>query len=143
MDDDWEIYSVESFRDNFNDCNELFIVNFNVRSFNANVDEFIAFVNNLGKIPDIIVLTETWFSDIYSEPLDGYVCFHSFRSNKRGGGVSVFIRDNMKSVHVVKTISSNIIECCILRIFYRNDLIVNLLAIYRPPSGYSIGTRKV
>ena len=70
----------------------LTLLNYNVRSFSSNGDSFCAFLANLVKMPDFIVLTETWVSPV-TEPLcviDGYTVVHTFRNNIRGGGVSIF-----------------------------------------------------
>jgi hypothetical protein len=81
-----EVYDIDSFNAEFTGTSDLFIVNFNVRSYNANVDEFIGYINNLCRIPDIIVLTETWFSNSYTDCLDGFNCHHCVRTASRGGG---------------------------------------------------------
>ena len=46
---------------------------------------------------NVIGLSETWFSDstvdLYNIP--GYNCSHVYRKNRRGGGVSVYIKETI------------------------------------------------
>jgi len=113
----------------------FFLCHFNIRSFNANADEIFLFLSRLSLQPDILVLTETWFSPGFVYDIDGYVGHHVHRSDRRGGGVSVYVR----SVH-----SSDIIpELCCVEFDYELcavkatvcNLVFTVVGIYRPPCG--------
>ena len=55
-------YDVDEFNSAFIDTREsLVILHQNIRSFNANSDEFLLFVSQIERKVDVIVLTETWF----------------------------------------------------------------------------------
>ena len=75
-------FSPEQFNQQFSSSNKkLFIMNFNIRSFNANIGEFSLFLDELCRIPDIIILTETWNSDDLSAEIDKYKSYHCNRPN--------------------------------------------------------------
>ena len=97
-------YSLVQFNSRFSQLNrKLFIMNFNIRSFNSNIDEFSVFLSKLFRLPDFIILTETWNSDDRSADIPGFQSHHCNRpSDKRGGGVSIFINAefNVKSSHI-------------------------------------------
>ena len=131
---DCDIYGIDSFNARFNGVKDLFMVNFNVRSFNANIDEFLGYLNLLYRVPDIIVLTETWFTPSYSEEIDGYISSHCVRPEKVGGGVSVYVGNNLNAKIVPKTVRcTDILEMCSVDIMFYNGPKVHLFAIYRPP----------
>ena len=67
-----QAYSLKAFNASFNLKINLFIINFNIRSSNANSDEFIVFIDKLIIKPDLIILTETWFSDGFSGSIDSF-----------------------------------------------------------------------
>ena len=64
----------------------------NIRSFGRNFDEFHSFASELSRAADAIVLSETWFSANTCRDVQGHAGFHTYRANKSGGGVSVFVR---------------------------------------------------
>ena len=86
--------------------NGLSVICFNIRSFNKNSEEFLT---NTNHIFDIIILTETWGKDdthtLFNIP--GYNSLHNYRKNKRGGGVSLFIRDTYKYIPIDEIYNSN------------------------------------
>ena len=118
-----------SFGDNFN------IFSQNVRSFDKNYDALSVFLNNLDSEIEIIILTETWFSNIYSCNIDGYNAYHVYRSEKRGGGVSIFVRNTITSVKISdKSYVSDFIECVNVQVFSSLNRLT-IVGIYRPPCG--------
>ena len=67
--------------------------------------------------------------------IDGYYGYHSGRENRRGGGISIFVKKNA-DVKVVPLFSESLpeIEFVHINIFYGGTSNVNILAIYRPPN---------
>ena len=59
----YSAYSIASFNSSSNEFNGLFLVRFNVRSFIKNFNVSSSFVYMLNIIPDLIILTETKFSE--------------------------------------------------------------------------------
>ena len=74
----------------FRDKSFITFVNYNIRSFAANVDQFFCQSEN-GNIPHVI--TETWFADDNIEEIPGYHYFHAIRPHRQSGGVSIYISD--------------------------------------------------
>lgn len=111
-------------------------MNYNIRSYNRNFDTCCAFLESLYAVPDILILTETWFSEIPSfTVLDKFKSFHTVRSNIRGGGVSLLFDMKFKCTFLTElSICSDIIESCVVEIIINNKPII-IVAIYRPPSG--------
>ena len=68
--------------------------------FGRNFDEYHSFASELSRAADVIVFSETWFSANTCRDVQGYSGFHTYRADKSGGGVSVFVRDCYTSTHV-------------------------------------------
>lgn len=134
-------HSINTFKDfskTFNQ-NGLTIINFNIRSFNSNSTEFLAYLEGTGHSYDIIILTETWInaSNVSLSYIPGYSSVHSYREVMKGGGVSIFVKDGLKYDIIQElNISNNTIECVAVSIIYPNSTNkLNILGIYRPPKG--------
>jgi len=134
-----DFYTDKSFNDKFNNSDQsLFILHHNIRSFNANFDEFSVFLHQLSRPADILVLSETWFKDSNCGEIDGYRSFHACRVGKDGGGVSVFVRNGIKCNVIQKfVLVNNIVESVCVEISMGGK-VVNVLGIYRPPSPNNI-----
>lgn len=83
--------------------NNLSMLNINIRSLDKNFDGFKDFLHCTNLDFGVIGLVETWLKD---KPLDyfklnGYSFESRNRENKRGGGVCLYIKDNIK-YHVRK-----------------------------------------
>ena len=117
-------------------CNNLSVLSFNIRSFFKNSDEFLACIENNNV--DVIVLTETWLNSDTEVlcNIPGYNAFHNYRKSKKAGGVSIFVNDSLKTSKLKIDISNDTIECLGLKVYCNESLKwVNIIGIYRPPSG--------
>ena len=76
------------------------ILNYNIRSFRANFDSFSSIFETHSHFPEILVLTETWFTNSYTESIAGFDDYHVVRSSNRSGGVSVYIKSEIKSKNI-------------------------------------------
>jgi len=74
----------------------LCVFHLNIRSFNKNGDELGLLLDQMNPQPDVLVLTETWFSADYVGEIEGYTGQHVYRCNRRGGGVSIFVKKKHK-----------------------------------------------
>ena len=133
--------SAENFKNiakTFNE-NGLSIVSFNIRSFEKNNEEFLAYLTNCNHIFDIIILTETWGKDETHTLLHipGYQSIHNNRKEKRGGGVSIFIKDSFKFMPITTLdISEEALETVAAKIYSPNSpKSTNVMGVYRPPRG--------
>lgn len=127
-------YDLEQFNSHLGDVGGLFVFHVNIRSYRAHHPELLAFLDNLPYCPSIIIITETWFGVDSISDIDGYKSFNSFRENR--GGVSVFVRDDMQAM-CVEPLSkvNNDMELCTVNVKLFNNLSINIIGVYRPPSG--------
>ena len=134
-------YSLSEFEDQCE--NENFtIFHQNIRSFNQNFDSLSVFLDSVSKPIDILVLTETWFSDTFQCDIEGYRSFHTHRTGKRGGRVSVYVRGGIRA-HLVeeKCTIVDFIETCVVEICYGNGIASTKMIIYglyKPPGTPSV-----
>ena len=122
---------------NVNDTDNLMILNQNIRSFNSNIDEFLLFLNEIKSNISVIILTETWFSKDNFYNIPNFEGYHAYRSTKSGGGVSIFVHNNLYSCAIPDvTFCNDSLESCGARIkIGNNHKFINIIGIYRPPSG--------
>ena len=124
-----------SFNTTFKSDNaSLKLFHLNVRSTSKNFDELMIFLHSLKTSFHVIVLTETWLNDP-AEFLDvaGFRAYHSVRTGKRGGGVSVLVRDDLKSQLLPQfTLVNQLYEMCSVCIKVASKQ-YNILGLYRPP----------
>jgi len=109
------------------------VIHFNIRSFSSNADELYAFLDKLNVRPGTIVLTETWFSPTYSVDIEGYFAYHVYREDRRGGGVSIYVRSDYNSKllpHLTQV--SDVIEVCSVEVNAGRSRVV-IHGVYRPP----------
>jgi len=133
---------LNSYYSDFNELSDLYsnsndlisIYHFNVRSFAKNGDDVLLFLSGLPSLPDVIVMSETWFSDDYVEEINGYSGHHVYRNARRGGGVSVFVNDRFRATLLPQQCYiQDDLEMCSVRISV-NNCHITIFAIYRPPS---------
>jgi len=126
-------YDVGSFSNLCLDSFTFSIFHINIRSYNRNADEFFIFMRQLPLQPTVMVFSETWFSDVFAAELEGYTSFHVYRTERRGGGVSIFVKSDFKArsiagksgIFIHSEISSVEIEF--------GETKVRVIGIYRPP----------
>ena len=120
-----------------NDVQNFCVLNYNIRSFNANSTTFESFIDFFNIKHDCIVLTETWNteSNIDFCKIEGYSSSHTYRQNSRGGEVSIFCSDHL-SISKCETLSrtDETIESCAVQLVSRGIRMI-IIGIYRPPSG--------
>ena len=129
-------YDQLNFNNEFLGINELLIFNLNIRSFNSNFDELSQYLNGLKLQPAVLVLTETWFSECTITEIDGYVSYHTYRKDSRGGGVSIYVRNSFSTKCITNfMIESPDVEMCAVTVNFSSELRYDVLGFYRPPSG--------
>ena len=127
-------YTVDALKNyNFKDYN-CSLINYNIRSYHANFDIFEALLNSIPHNFNLIVLTETWNSIDSSELclIDGYTGSHTYRQDRRGGGVSIFCRSGLKFEMIESLCKCNsTIETCIIKVKMGGEFIF-VVGVYRP-----------
>ena len=111
----------------------LFIVHHNLRSFSRNYDELSSFLSEFNRDVDILVLTETWSSRANVGCIAGYNGYHSYRTDRVGGGVSVYVRETLNSSVIGDlTVNRDVIETCSVKV-YNGSNFLYIIGVYRPP----------
>ena len=126
--------------DGYNSVSDSFdikLLNYNIRSFSKNSIGLTSLLNTLKDLPNFIVLSESWNSDVTVNlcNIDQYTGVHTVRDSV-GGGCSVFCRDNYK-IEKIDNLSmcDSDIEVCTAKITKMSFSVI-IVGIYRPPSGY-------
>ena len=132
-------YDVEQLNNGLITPNNVVILHQNIRSFNCNFDSFSLFLDQFKNRTHIIILTETWFSEELVGDVERYTGFHSCRSGRTGGGVSVFVANelNAHSISEHSFISDDLKICTVEVMPLSSNHKLNLIVseIYcRPPS---------
>ena len=114
---------------------KLNILHLNIRSANSNLDEFLVLLDTIKIKFSIIILSETWIKDSSNHiNIPGYVSYHSIRQgNRRGGGVSIFIANNIDSVELPSLfVNNDVFDSAGIRATIGKE-IINIIGVYRPP----------
>lgn len=135
---DEESYNSELVGSNSKDG--LNVIHVNIRSFCANSPDFLSYLNCLKSHFSIIGLSETWLSDmnINGAHVPGYSHAHRYRTTRKGGGVSIFIRNDLQFSEcqdlciISDSIETVFVEIPKTSIGLSKNLIVGV--IYRPPN---------
>ena len=77
--------------------NEFSVMHHNIRSLPANLSEFTIFLEEMQHNFSIIGISETWLNEdnVNLYGISGYESFHNVRSCRRGGGVSIFVKNDI------------------------------------------------
>ena len=82
-------------------CNLLSFLHLIVKNIPKHFDELEMYINSLKLEFTMIALTETWLDqskqDLYNMPK--YNCINRFRKQRRGGGVSIYIKNDIKFIN--------------------------------------------
>lgn len=116
------------------------IIHMNIRSMSKNLDAFVNYLPNLDLLFSVIGLSETWLKDSNVQTLNitGYNQENVYRSDKVGGGVSIFV---LQAIEYQPRNDLNVLNQCIEAIFveinkdqigFNRNVICGV--IYRPPN---------
>ena len=119
--------------DNTNN-NTFSIIHINARSFIHNHEQIENYLYELTFKCNIIIILESWMkeSDIGNYELCNYNSFHTIRKNKRGRGVSIFVKNSLKS-QVVNDLSKSIeifLDILTLQILINDNKKILISGIY-------------
>ncbi|KAJ8031441.1 hypothetical protein HOLleu_24631 [Holothuria leucospilota] len=133
-----EYYSDDQFKQKFDSEKGLSIIHFNCRSLYANFSSLETYLNELNLKFDIIAISETWLnldSNTALYELDGYDMFHVDRSNRRGGGVAVYVKNSLayKVIDKMCTEINDVLEFVSIEICVKNKKNVIVSCLYRQP----------
>jgi len=113
------------------------ILHINARSLQYKINTLLGFLNNLKLSFSIIAVSETWANDSNEEFLNipGYNKYLKSRINKPGGGVALYIKDNLSAVvrNDLTIFNDTDIDAVFVDIVNGLSTKVTVGAIYRPP----------
>jgi hypothetical protein len=118
----------------------LSLMHLNIRSLPKHEREMKAFLSGLNINFRVIGITETWLSDTNCDlyNINGYEHFKEIRDNRRGGGVSIFVDQELDACcRQDICISESYLESVFIEVSKENcglskDCIIGVL--YRPPN---------
>ena len=115
------------------DC--LSMVHLNIKSISSKISNFVAYLENLDLSFSIIALSETWLTqdnkDCYGIP--GYNHVALPRHGRIGGGVSLFLNENIEYKELHASTSEASIEALFVEITLHNKKYV-VGVVYHPPN---------
>ena len=133
-----EYYTYEKFKELASPLTTKFtLIHYNIRSLIPKIDEIGAELCHLELEFDVLAFTECWLDEntCNSVNFDNYVHIHSLRKNKRGGGISVFVRDKFTTKLLTNfNLCCEFVETLFVEISFGGASFL-LCVIYRPPQG--------
>ena len=111
------------------------ISHLNIRSFNANSENYFGYLHDYIDKIDVHVFSETWFSSSNFHSINSYNSFHTVRKNRaRGGGVSVYVQNKHKSQKLGNLSKIfNTFEVLTVLVTIGGSFSFYIVAVYRPP----------
>ena len=108
----------------------------NIRGLMSKQDSLKYLLNEFHTLPDIVLLCETWLKRDTENNIHmpGYKCYHKHRSDRLGGGVSILVKQQLRSREcsdlLIPTFhfEYNVVE------LKTNSSNVLLISGYRPPN---------
>ena len=133
-------YDTSHFRTGFEKYKNYFsILNANIRGMATNLDKLKLFIEDLDYTFPIIGITETWLKshNVDCHFINGYSHEYDIRSNRAGGGVSLFVANSLMYTRR-KDIQLNSIFNSIILDIDKSDINstrnVSVIIVYRPPN---------
>lgn len=112
---------------------QINVLHLNIRSINKNFDEFLVFLEMIGKSQiDLIFLSETWKvdnEDIYN--ISGFNLIYSEGNYNQNDGIIAYIKEEYSYTHEIVRVSENsfiLIKVNMCNVYW------NCIGVYRPPA---------
>ena len=92
-----QCFSPTEFNSQYAFNSEFSMIHFNARSLSKNFEDISLFLSSLKHSFTVIAISETWISNapVFPFNLPGYKFIHSDRISGRGGGVGLFIKNDI------------------------------------------------
>uniref|UniRef100_A0A8C6M4T9 Reverse transcriptase domain-containing protein n=1 Tax=Nothobranchius furzeri TaxID=105023 RepID=A0A8C6M4T9_NOTFU len=121
------------------------MVHFNSRSLYANFQFIKAYIAQFNQPFDVIAISETWINTGKEEDFEmkGYELLHLDRTNKKGGGVALYVDKNLRfeKMSRMTRVVDGVMECITVEINMNKQKNIIVSCIYRTP-GSKIETFK-
>jgi exonuclease III len=115
------------------------IIHINARSLSKNIEMLHTYLHLLHHQFTVVAVTETWGTESNSDflHLDGYTRFLKNRSNNRGGGVALFVKNSVpvKPRYDLDELKNESFEHIFVEASDCNGGCMLIGSIYRPPAG--------
>ena len=108
----------------------------NTRSLRGKMDELNILVSHCPNL-HILAFTETWLDNSISDgevSLPGYSIFRSYRTNGRGGGIAVYVKETQSVIRRADLEKDFVGECMWLELLLPKAKGILFGTFYRPPS---------
>lgn len=115
--------------------NDIHIFHLNIRSIRRHFDELRVFLHSVLNQVDIYILALTEVNlqenDVFCYELEGFKSIKKLRSNKRGGGITIYVNNKIDFTEITyNTISFESILCKVTL----QDVEYIIMTCYRPPN---------
>uniref|UniRef100_A0A3B3C2G3 Reverse transcriptase domain-containing protein n=1 Tax=Oryzias melastigma TaxID=30732 RepID=A0A3B3C2G3_ORYME len=132
-----EYYTEDQFESQISIKDSLSIIHFNCRSLNANFSKIIHCLKEIKKQFSVIAISETWLLEEQCSQfhIEGYNAFFINRTFQKGGGVALYVDQNLNSC-IVKDMCltiDTIMECVTVEIETEKSKNTIVSCIYRKP----------
>ena len=120
---------------------DLLILQLNIRGLLSKQDLLKQLLTEFKVLPDIVLLCETWLKKDTAGKLDmpNYKCYHKHRIDRLGGGVSVLVKQKLRSREQSDlVVATNLFEYNVVELKMNTNNIL-IVSGYRPPNS---NTRK-
>ena len=112
----YQTITPKNFHKQHNTSNDFFLLHINTQSLNKNFEKLEEILIELGKLPEIIAISETKLQAEFKMQLQGYN-FIQNNSNTNAGGVGMFIKETL----IFQTITEYQL---------RNEMLCGVMALY-------------
>lgn len=139
LEEEISLYKGISIKHNFGlsnyikDINGLNILYLNSRSIRyKNLSDVELLIQSFNKVIQIIVVNETWLdiNSFESCNIENYISYHNYRTNKRGGGVSIFCHTSVNSNVIINEMFLDNSHFLMISL---TELKINIATLYRTP----------
>ena len=127
----------EMLHSKFRNDNYFSIVHLNIRSLQNKLGDLTTLLANLDIRFSIVGITETWLQEsTHNVDIDGYDFVYKNRSSKSGGGVGLYVSNNLnfKIRDDISGLNDGVMETLFIEIIRPHGKNIIIGAIYRPPS---------
>ena len=115
---------------------DLLVMQLNIRGLISKQDSLKHLLSEFKILPDLVQLCETWLKKVTENKVDipGYKCYHKHGLDRFGGGVSVLVKNALRSrVHTDLITPMNFFEFNVVELKTNKNNIL-LVSGYRPPN---------
>jgi len=135
--DSCKYYTDYQFNDNVGLENTFSLIHFNCRILYANFNKITDYLHTFKNKFKVIAISETWLNKdkVTDFQIEGYVLHHINRTNKRGGGVALYVDSVLKCTLVEKMtiVTDDLMECITIEIEMERKRNVVVTCAYRAP----------